>query len=201
MAKRILLAGILGGLAMFAWSSIAHLLTPLATVGIREIPQEPAVLSAMQSAIGGDSGLYLFPGMGLGPSPSMKERNAAMPQYEKRLAANPRGLLIYHPAGGRMMEPGQLVTEFITEIVEALLAAWLLSRARLASYGARVGFVLVVGLTATITTNIPYWNWYGFPTNYTAANMTIQIVSYLVAGLVAAAVLKQATLESMVAAS
>jgi hypothetical protein len=199
MAKRILLAGILGGIAMFAWSFIAHMVLPLGMTGVSEIPNEAAVLSAMQASIGGSNGLYLFPGMGLGPKPSMKDVNAAMPQYEKKLTSNPQGLLLYHPPGGKAMEPRQLVTEFATEVVETLLAAWLLSRTRLASYAARVGFVFVVGLTAAITTNIPYWNWYGFPGSYTVAYMTIQIVAFLAAGLVAAAVLKRPMSEVMAA--
>jgi hypothetical protein len=49
-----------------------------------------------------------------------------------------------------------------------------------------------MGLAAAIATNVPYWNWYGFPTNYTVAYMTIQVVGYLLAGLVAAAVLGRA---------
>jgi hypothetical protein len=51
-AGRIILAGILGGIAMFVWTSIAHLATPLGMVGIKEIPNEQAVLSAMQSSMG-----------------------------------------------------------------------------------------------------------------------------------------------------
>jgi hypothetical protein len=199
MEKRVLLAGILGGIAMFAWSSIAHMVLPLGMTGVSEIPNENAVLSAMQTSLGGRSGLYLFPGMGLGPNPTMKDVNAAMPQYEKKLASNSHGLLIYHPPGGKAMEPRQLLTEFATEVVEALLSAWLLSRTRLASYAARVGFVFVVGLTAAISTNISYWNWYGFPGSYTAAYVSMQIVGFLVAGLVAAAVLKRPMWEAMAA--
>jgi len=200
MAKRrILLAGILGGIAMFAWSFVAHMILPLGMTGVSEIPNEAPVLSALQSSIGGSSGLYMFPGMGLGPNPSMKDVNAAMPQYEKKLAGNPNGILIYHPPGGKAMEPRQLIREFLTEFVEALLAAWLLVRTRLATYASRVGFVLVVGLVAAITTNIPYWNWYGFPTNYTLAYMLIEVVGYLVAGLVAAAVLRQPMARAAIA--
>ncbi len=199
MTKRIILAGILGGIAMFAWSSIAHMVLPLGTVGISEIPGEQAVLSAMQTSLGNASGMYIFPGMGLGPNPSIKEMNAAMPQYEKKLAGNPHGLLIYHPPGGKAMEPGQLITEFITEVVEALLAAWLLSRTRLAGYAGRAGFVVVIGIAAAITTNLPYWNWYGFPGRYTVAYMTIEVVAYLVAGLVLAAVMKRTILENLAA--
>jgi hypothetical protein len=190
MPKRVLLAGILGGIAMFVWASIAHMVLPLGETGVREIPNEPAVLSAMQAQLGTNSGLYLFPGMGLGPDATRQQKNAAMQQYDQKLASNPSGLLIYHPPGAKALTPGQLATEFVTELLEALLAAFLLAHTRLAGFGARVGFVAVAGIMAAITTNIPYWNWYGFPTNYTAAYMAMQIVGYLAAGIVIAAVIK-----------
>jgi hypothetical protein len=116
---------------------------------------------------------------------------AAMQQYEQKLANGPSGLLIYHPSGGQALAPGQLVTEFLTEVVEALLVVFLLSQTRLESFGSRVGFVATAGVLASLPTNISYWNWYGFPTNYTVVYMGIQIVGFVVVGLVAAAMLKQ----------
>jgi hypothetical protein len=56
---KILLAGILGGIAMFIWTSIAHMFLPLGEAGISENPKEKAVLTAMQSNIPEKSGLYL----------------------------------------------------------------------------------------------------------------------------------------------
>ena len=38
MTKRILLAGVLGGIAMFVWASLAHMVLPLGQTGIKEIP-------------------------------------------------------------------------------------------------------------------------------------------------------------------
>jgi len=49
---RILLAGVLGGIAMFVWTSIAHMALPLGEAGIGEIPNESAVLGAIQSSMG-----------------------------------------------------------------------------------------------------------------------------------------------------
>jgi hypothetical protein len=191
--KRVLLAGILGGLAMFVWSSIAHVALPLGKTGIKEIPNEQSVLSGMQAQLGTNSGLYAFPGMGLGPNPTREEENAAMQQYGQKLAANPSGILIYHPPGAKALTPGQLVTEFLTELAEALLLAWLLARTSLATLASRMGFVTVAALMAAITTNIPYWNWYGFPTSYTTAYMSIEFIGYLIAGVVIAAILKMDT--------
>jgi hypothetical protein len=43
-----------------------------------------------------------------------------------------------------------------------------------------------------------YWNWYGFPTVYTAAYMFMQIVGFLCVGLVVAFVLRKTTLPTAV---
>ena len=42
---KILLAGILGAIAMFIWTAIAHMALPLGEAGVTEIPNESAVLS------------------------------------------------------------------------------------------------------------------------------------------------------------
>ena len=197
--KRIILAGLLGGIAMFIWSTIAHIALPLGEVGVKEIPNEAAILSSMSSTIGSTSGLYLFPGTGLGPDATHQQKQAAMRDYGKKLAANPSGILIYHPPGQSALTARQLTTEFLTEVAEALLAAILLAQTRLTSFGSRLGFIAVLGLAAAITTNIPYWNWYGFPTNYTIAYMSIEFVDYLAAGLVVASLVRGAGTKAMAA--
>jgi hypothetical protein len=190
MAKRILLAGILGGIAMFLWSSVAHMVLQLGQAGIKEIPNEQPVLSAMQSGLGQTSGIYLFPGTGLAPDATRQQKNAAMRDYGQKLAANPSGLLIYHPPGAPALTAGQLTTEFLTEFVEALLLAFLLAQTRATTLGSRVGLAIVIALVAAITTNIPYWNWYGFPLSYTVPYAFTQIVGYTIAGIVAASFLR-----------
>ena len=84
---KILLAGLLGAVAMFIWTSIAHMALPLGEAGISEIPNEQAVLAVMQSNIGEKSGLYFFPGLGVGPNATRQEKNEAMKQEEQRWRA------------------------------------------------------------------------------------------------------------------
>jgi hypothetical protein len=189
MNTRIFLAGLFGGIAMFIWSSIAHMALPLGEAGIKEIPNESSVLEAMRSNIGKKPGLYFFPGTGAGPNASRQQKKEAMKQVVEKAANGPSGLLIYHPtrpfAFGRW-----LGIEFATELIEVLLAVFLLAQTRLTSFGARVGFVTLVGIIAAIATNVPYWNWYGFPRIYTASYMTTQVIGFLCAGLIAAFVLR-----------
>jgi len=189
--SRILLAGLLGAIAMFIWSAIAHMMLPLGHAGIKELPNESAVLDAMKTAVGDKAGLYLFPGFGVGDNPTKQQEEEAMKGYEEKLAKNPSGLLMYHPAGSRPMVMGKWLTvEFLKQLLVSILAVFLLAQTRIATYAGRVGFVFVVGLVAAITTNVSYWNWYGFPCAYTCPYMIIEIVGFLFAGLAAALVCK-----------
>src|SRR5581483_1568218 len=160
MTKRTILAGTLGGLAMYVWASLAHVVLPLGQTGISEIPNETALIAGMHSTLGQSQGLYLFPGMG---------GNSDMKAYEAKLAASPSGILVYNPPGAPGMTPARLLIEFLTEMLEAVLLAWLMAHSRMKSFGSRVGFALAVGVVAGITTNVSYWNWYHFPSSYTAA--------------------------------
>ena len=49
MTKRIVLAGVLGGIAMFIWTSLAHMVLPIGQTNVREIPNESAVLAARKA--------------------------------------------------------------------------------------------------------------------------------------------------------
>jgi|SRR5205807_1657935 len=196
MTIRIFVAGILGGITMFIWTSIAHIALPLAEAGVREIPNEQAALAPLQQNIGDQSGLYLFPGLGVGPNPTRERRKEAMQHMAEKYASSPSGLLVYHPPGRPLTFGKLLAIEFATELLEAILAVWLLAQTRLITFGSRVGFILVVGIVAAIATNISYWNWYGFPAVYTASYMFIQIIGFLCVGLVAAFLLRKTSMEA-----
>ena len=77
MAKRIVLAAVLAGMVLFAWQSISHMVVELGEVGIREIPNEDAVLAAMRQSIP-EPGFYLFPGMPVPPNATKEQQQAAM---------------------------------------------------------------------------------------------------------------------------
>ena len=188
---RILLAGILGGIVMFIWTSIAHMALPLGEAGIGEIPNESVVLSAMQSSMGEKTGLYIFPGLGVGKNATREQKNEAMKQMQQRIAANPSGILMYHPPGRQFAFGKSLAVEFSTEVLQAILVIWLLAQTRIGGFAGRVGFVLMAGILASITTNVSYWNWYGFPGVYTASYILIKIVGFVLVGVIAGLVLRK----------
>ncbi len=186
---KILLAGILGGIAMFIWTSIAHMFLPLGEAGIREIPNEAAVLDAMKANIGEKTCLYIFPGLGVGEHPTREQKNEAMKHMNEKFATNPSGIFMYHPPGRTFSMGRSLGIEFATELLESILVVFLLAQTRIDNFIGRVGFVFVAGILAAIATNISYWNWHGFPCVYTASYISIQIIGFLCVGIVSALVL------------
>jgi len=189
MTTRAFVAAILGGITMFIWSFLAHDLLPLGETGMREFKDEAAMLDALKTNLGDARGLYHFPGHKAGPNATRQEKSDAMKRAMEKAASGPSGVLLYHST--REFSFGKLLgIEFATELLEAMLVVFLLTQTGIESFSGRIGFVFVAGILAAITTNIPYWNWYGFPSNYTAAYMSIEIIGFLCVGLVAALLLK-----------
>lgn len=180
---RILIAGIVGGIAMFVWTSLAHVVLPLGHIGFSQIPNEHQVTSSLHAAIGNKPGLYFFPWMDPNDPNAMK-------MMEEKLKTEPSGLLVYKPPGASGMTPPLLFAEFVKETVTALIAAFLLAQAALAGYFARAGFVMLIGLAAALTTSVSYAIWYGFPADYTLAYGFTDFFGYVVAGLAIAAILR-----------
>ena len=174
---------------MFVWNFVAHELLPIGEMGVSVMQNEDAVTSALQSNLGDNSGFYIFPSGGLTPGATSDQKKAAMQKAEKQMAEGAAGLLIYRPK--RVFNfPKRLGIEFATEVIEALLAVFLLAQTRITSFGGKVGFVLVAGILAAIATNIPYANWYGFPKTFTLAQMVMVVVGFLLVGIIAGLILK-----------
>jgi hypothetical protein len=192
MGKRILLAGIVGGVVMFSWGSVAHILLPLGDAGIREIPNEEPVLAAMRASIT-EPGFYFFPGMGEKPGMTEEQREAAYAAWTEKYKTSPAGILVYQPQGGEALSPRQLATELATNTAVALVLAFLLSLAAgsLPGYGMRVVFVAACGLIPWLDVDVSQWNWYRFPTEYTLAQLVTEVVGYALVGLVLARFIKK----------
>lgn len=178
---KVVSGGILAGIVVFFWGAFAHMVLPLGKMGVRMMPNEEPVLGAMRDTIR-EPGFYFFPGLDMSRDASTSEQQA----WEARVKQGPVGVLIIHPSGGEAMSPRQLGTELGTNVVSALLAAFLLTFVH-SGYRGRVLFVTLLGVFGSLTISVPYWNWYGFPVDFTAAEAIDQVVGWFLAGLVLAA--------------
>ncbi|HTL54656.1 MAG TPA: hypothetical protein VL361_03220 [Candidatus Limnocylindrales bacterium] len=191
MNFKIILAGLIGGVVMFLWGFISHMVLPLGEAGFKTMPHQDAVLPAISAQIKED-GLYIFPWPESPPGTPMPVNEESRKKAEQLFQTSPHGLLLFHQPPAAMLSGGQLGTELATNCASSLLAATLISMVLgcLGSFAKRVFFVTVIGLIAGVAVNVPDWNWYGFPSAYTLAQIAEHVVGFGVAGLVIAAIIK-----------
>lgn len=184
MRDNWVLGGLLGGAAMFFWGAMAHMLLPIGELGVRTaVPAgEPALVEAMRAAMP-EPALYLIPGS----DPTQAMTPAAQEAWLARLAAGPTALVAWNPGPGAAIGPRPLAVELLSNLAVCLIAAWVLTRlAPGTPYFHRVGVVILFGLFAVLAIQVPYWNWYSFPTRHLVGTLIEQLVGCAVAGIVIA---------------
>jgi hypothetical protein len=194
MLKRILLGALAGGIVVFIVGSFLHTVSGLAEVGVKTIPQEDAVLSAMRTAIH-EPGFYIFPAPNMTAGRSKAQKDADNAAYAAKYQQGPTGILAYS-TGGSAMSVGKLLGgEFVTDVVSAFFLACILAMGAGGknSYWKRVFAVTFAGLFAGLFLGLEYWNWYNFPTNYTVAYIAVVVIDWFFAGLAMAAIVKHPT--------
>jgi hypothetical protein len=178
--KKILIAAVAGGLTVFVWTAIAHMATPLGTAGMSVFPpdQESKIVDAMKTGLPG-SGLYFVPGIDMRSTPTPEQQKA----WEAKIQAGPFGLLVFNARGGSPLSPAQLVTELASTMLAAAVAAYLASLMA-GPMMTRAIAVALLALFASLSVGASYWNWYGFPTAFVAAEALTELIGWLLGGLV-----------------
>lgn len=174
---RAIVGGIVGGLVVFVWGFVSHMILPLGETGFRQMQDEPAVVKAMQASIG-EPGVYMVP--------YVDQKNATEADLEAWTAkqeAGPNAFLVYHPEGSPAGMGKQLGIHYASAFVAAFLASLVLALSA-TGYVGRVMIVTLMGVFAVAITTVPEWNWYRFPADYCAAQVIDNVVGWLLAGIV-----------------
>jgi hypothetical protein len=170
--KRILIVGVLAGLALFVWESVAHMVLPFGEMGLSSLPNDEAMRAALAAQLGHADGLFVYPTIQVNQTPS----------------PGPWGLLLYHPQWS--FSWAVLGWEALVELVMGVGLAWLIALANAASFGRRVAIAALVGVAAAVAVSPSYTIWFGFPAAYTAGQMIVAFGDYLVGGALIAWLLK-----------
>jgi hypothetical protein len=184
--RRILIGGVLAGFVIFFWGFVSHMLLPLGEMGLQSIPNEDDLTAAMKKDVR-EPGLYFVPGRDMSKPQSQAEMEAHMAKVTK----GPYGFMVIHPNGRDVSLGKRLPIEIGTNVICAILAAILVSQI-LPGFVVRVACVTLVGILASIMTLVPYWNWYGYPTDFTLAQIVEHTVGWFLAGLVLALIVRPA---------
>lgn len=183
--KRLFVGGIVGGIVLFFWGFLSHAVLTLGETGINRLPDEEKVIGLLGESVK-EGGLYIFPGVDHSAPPEQQE--AALERYRK----GPSGFLVFHPGGGEAMSPRQFAVQITSDIVVALIAAWILLQMTPGGFGRRLFVVVCLGLLVEAAIGIPYWNWYGFPTDFTMGSIVDQLIGFSLLGTVLAGICRPA---------
>ena len=185
--KKNLLAAILGAVIFFIWSAAVHMNPLTAPMGLSMLnDKEAAVLAALNENVP-QPGLYFFPGMDMSKHMT-KEAEAA---WTAKYKAGPSGLLLVQPKGGDPMMMSQLVISFISNLLCALLAVFILA-STVGSFARRVAIVASLGLFSWLAISIEQWDWYEFPFTFVALDAINQVIGWTLAGLLMVKMIKPA---------
>jgi hypothetical protein len=182
---RVILAAVLGGIVMFGWGAVSHMVLNIDADAFKMIPNEAAVAASMKENIPAD-GMYFVPGLDMTRHPTDEE----MAAFEAKHKVGPTALIVYHQAGGEIMTPMQFGVQFGACVAAALLGAIILAFAAV-GFGRGVIISTLIGLAAWVSISIPYWNWYQFPTAFIRGEFIDQVVGWFLAGLVMAFILRR----------
>ena len=195
MAKQLALGSVLGAVVLFVWSFIAWTLIPWPGEPLRSFTNDDAVASAIK-ANAPRSGNYLLPNeVKRAPGMTDDQYKAAQQVAMEKMS---RGPVVFAAVRlepfGAMTRP--LVIKFITLVVVALLASFLLLQTSGLSYARRVVFLTIIGLIVFMGANVDEWNWWGFSTAYTAMQLGVLVIGWFLASLVMSAVVRGRAVHS-----
>lgn len=188
MWLRILLAGLVGGILAFFMGFVSHALLGLQGRAFQNIPDSETFIDQVRSRTL-KPGLYWFPDMPTGEDHNDKAKMDAANEHYK---IGPAGMLLIVPTGNDMMTLETLMKEFATNVVSALLAAWIVSL-----MGADIGFgrrwfaVVVMGTFAWTSLTVSYGIWYHFPHTFVHDELWCSLLEWSVAGLAIAAIVRR----------
>ncbi|MCE9628347.1 MAG: hypothetical protein K8R56_10580 [Candidatus Eisenbacteria bacterium] len=186
---RMIMAGVLGGIAMFVVGSLTHMVVGL--VPMRATPFEEQLGAVAQQSLS-EPGVYLVPGVPADfRSRPQAEQEQLMKAAEERAQRSPRLFVAYAPPLAKGSLPGQLLTQLTGDVLAALAMALLLTLAQgPATYLLRVLACTAGAVSGSLMTRLPYWNWYGFPSAFTERELLDDLLRALAAALVVALIVR-----------
>jgi len=191
MIKTLILGGIFGGLAAFAWSTFSWEVLGWHEAGMVRFDNEDEVSAMIASQVTND-GMYILPSIPPTEGMSAEKKKAIGDAVKAKMQTGPIVVAAVRRNGFGSFGKA-IAIQLLGLMGSALLLTWMLQQTSGLSYARRVTFLGITGLAASVIIDLPNWNWFGFSGVYTAVNTVDTMITWLLAGLVIAKVVKPRT--------
>lgn len=179
--RKAILGVVLGAAVHFAWGAVSWMVLPWHDTTIKKLPEEQLLTDTMRVVVK-EPGLYFFPC-------DRTESGRMDPRvWEEKFRKGPTGLIAYSPGGKAPMGTSTFLFGFLGDLLAAALCMVILLSARDRVHAAlpRVLLVMGVGFVAWASVHLPYWNWLGFPADYTVVALADMMIASGLMGAVLA---------------
>ena len=189
--KRIVIAGVAGGIVLFVWSFVSWMFIPWHQ--INQMPNESGIAKVLRDA-DIPAGAYWLPGMDHAALKAMtpEQRKAAEDAWMAAHEEGPVAMVMYAPEGSSPLSIMTLVIGFILEVVVAGIAAFLLAMAgpAIPSFVGRVLFVVLLGLFGAVGSHLMNWNYMNYPFRFAIEMSLDSLVMAVLLGIVLALLIR-----------
>lgn len=175
--KRFVLGGVVGAFAYFLWGAVSWMVLPWHNTTLKSLPEEQLIVDTLRVVVE-SPGVYFFPSDRKDGQPVDRD------EWAQKYRKGPVGLMVYAPQGKEPMPPsifakalaGDLLVSFL------VLAVLWLSRDRVQGIAKRTVLAAGLGLLSWAAVHFPYWNWFSFPTTYTAVQLADVLLGFAILG-------------------
>jgi hypothetical protein len=179
---RILVAGIVGGILVFFTGAFEHMALEWGGRTISDIEKDSGFRESLREHQVPPA-IYAFPQMPKDNSQAETDR------FTKEWKLGPGGFLIVAPPGDMSM-PKMLGLEFLTNVIAALIAAWIVSLiAADKPFLWRWKVVVLMAIFGWISLTASYGIWYHFPWPFIRDDLLCTILEWCVGGAAIAGIL------------
>jgi hypothetical protein len=188
MVRSLLLGTILGGLAALAWSTVSWEVLGWHEKAMVNFQNEDEVAAVISSHAPTD-GTYLLPSEPPMAGMTSEQKKSAYAALIEKMAKGPIVVAAVRRGGFQSFSRAMII-QVLSLLAAAFLLTWLVLQTSGLSYARRVAFLAIAGLAGGVIVDLPNWNWWGFSGAYTAVDIADSMITWMLAGLVIAAVAK-----------
>lgn len=185
MTSALIKGGLLGGLIVFAWSTISWMVLPWHTASLRNFTNEDAVVQVLQANVP-ESGVYVIPGV-QNTGVTEEEKKACEERMTKRMETGPFLFASFKAGGMSSSSMGMgFIIYLVTQMLAAMLITWVLLKMPGLTFMGRAGVVVAIALIGGIIYELPMLIFWHFPVGHSMVNIIDSLVGWFLAGLVIA---------------
>lgn len=187
MCMRNILASIVGAIIVLAWSTASWMFLPWHKIDMKSFKENGQVMTEAIKREAPESGIYILPNM----SSDMHQSKEKQTEWTQKAKEGPYVFMSVKSEGMPWDMHMAMIGHFLTLLVIAFGAAWLMSKSVVSGVMRRATFVATVVTLGVILNELGHWNWWGFPIRAVGINIADTLIGWFLAGIFMSLIVKK----------